>query len=79
MNARLGGTEEKILEYMITYPNGDDQYSEWVPGESMGQAIQFWLDKKAVWVDPLKDQSVGESDIRVDVSDATVVPISSKI
>ena len=62
-----------MIEYMITYPNGAGQYTEWVSGESMGQAIQFWLDKKHVWLDPIKDQRVGEFDTRVEVSNVRVI------
>lgn len=74
LNVKQNG--EGVLEYLITYPNGDGQYTEWVPGESMGQALQFWLDKKDVWVDPIKHQSVGESDTRVEVSNTTAVPVA---
>ena len=38
--------KDGVLEYMISYPNGNGQYSEWVTGEVMGQGLQFWIDKK---------------------------------
>ena len=60
-------TEDGKLEYNISYPNAEGQYSEWVSGEALGQAMEFWKDKKSTWVDPMEHQSQS-SDSRVNVN-----------
>ena len=40
----------------------------------MGQSVQFWKDKKDVWVDPRACQNADSDDELVDVSKSSTVP-----
>ena len=74
LNVRRSQKEEGRLECLISYLSGSGQYNEWVSGECMGQSVQFWKDKKDVWVDPLACQNAELDDELVDVSKSSTVP-----
>ena len=72
-------TDEGKLQYQIAYTHGHGQYTEWVSGELLGQGMQFWLDMKDNWIDPMKHQNVESSDQQINVSSTDNVVSTTRV